>query len=181
MMLLLSPVIGAAGAFFGYDLARGQLFGMLPIAESIAILNRVFGLQLRESWDSSISASMVLTIFAIFLLVWVLSPRYGLVASAILRVNSRRRFEDQVVLAHIHNHQGTARQDTELRATTLYEHFRWTPQKMRRVLLRLRALGFVSIEAGSALLTQRGDAHVHAFRKHMLVAHNVPDIDPDAP
>ena len=181
VMLLLSPLIGAAGAFFGYDLARGQLFGILPIAHGIATLNRVFGLQLPQRWDSSISASMVLTIFAIFVLVWILSPRYGLVASAIRRVNSRRRFEDQVLLAHIHNHQGTARQDEELRAATLHEHFRWTPQKLRRVLLRLRALGFVTLEAGCALLTQRGDAHVHAFRKRMLVAHNIPDIDADAP
>lgn len=180
-MLLLSPIIGGAGAFFGYDLARGWLFGMLPVAEGIAALNAVFGLQLREVWDSSISASVVLTMFVIFVLVWILSPRYGLVVSAVRRANSRRRFDDQVVLAHIHNHQGTPSHAIELRAATLHQHFRWTPQKMNRVLMRLRALGFVSLEAGSAILTQRGDAHVHAFRKQLLVAHNIPDIDPTQP
>lgn len=180
-MLLLSPLIGGAGAFFGYDLARGWLFGIFPVAEGIAALNAIFGLQLPEVWDSSISASVVLTMFVIFVLVWILSPRYGLVASAIRRANSRRRFDDQVVLAHIHNHQGTPSHAIELRAATLHQHFRWTPQKMNRVLMRLRALGFVSLEAGSAILTQRGDAHVHAFRKRMLAAHNIPDIDPTQP
>ena len=181
VMLLLSPLLGGAGAFFGYDLARGWLLGLFPVAEGIAALNAVFGLQLREAWDSSISASMVLTMFVIFVLVWIFSPRYGLVASALRRANSRRRFEHQVVLAHIHNHQGTPSHAQELRAATLHQHFRWSPQKMQRVMMRLRALGFVSLEAGSAILTQRGDAQVHAFRKHMLVAHNMPDIDPAQP
>ena len=181
MMLLIAPLIGGLGAFFGYDLARGMLFGALPVAEAIALLNRVFGLRLREAWDSSISASMVLTIFAIFLLAWAFSPRYGLAATALRRFNSRRRFEDQVVLAHIHNHQGTPSHEDELRAKTLHLHFRWTPQKMRRTLLRLRALGLLKMDNGSAVLTQRGDEHVHAFRKQMLAAHNIPDLAPDAP
>ena len=180
-MLLLSPLIGGAGAFFGYDLARGLLFGIFPIEKGIAALNTVFGLSLREAWDSSISASMVLTMFLIFVLVWIFSPRYGLLALAVRRANSRRRFEHQVVLAHIHNHQGTPSHAIELRASTLHQHFRWTPQKMNRVMMRLRALGFVSLEAGSAILTPRGDAHVHAFRKHMLAVHNIPDIDSAQP
>ena len=47
VMLLLSPLIGAAGAIFGYDLARGQLFGVLPVADGIAVVNRLFGLETR--------------------------------------------------------------------------------------------------------------------------------------
>ena len=39
LMLLLSPLIGAAGAVSGYDLARGLLFGFLPIADGIALIN----------------------------------------------------------------------------------------------------------------------------------------------
>ena len=71
VMLLLSPLIGAAGAYSGYDLARGQLFGLVEIADGIAALNRLFGLRLPEAWDSSISASMVLMIFIFFLLAWI--------------------------------------------------------------------------------------------------------------
>ncbi|MDE2747598.1 MAG: metal ABC transporter permease [Chloroflexota bacterium] len=177
LMLLLSPLIGAAGAYFGYDLARGQLFGFIPIAEGIAAVNRLFGLALIEAWDSSISASMVLMIFILFTLAWVLSPRYGLISTLIRRAIRRRLFEDQVVLAHIHNHQHTAQAATELRVATLHAHFRWTPRKMGRVLARLRALGFISIVAGGALLTERGDGHVHRFRKTMLEAHNMPGVD----
>jgi len=177
LMLLLSPLVGALGAIFGYDLARGQLFGLLPVAQVIAFINQVFGLELVEEWDSSISASMVLMIFILFLLAWVFSPRYGLISTALRRANSRRLFTDQVVLAHIHNHQHTAQAATELRVDTLHAHFRWTRRKMARVLARLRALGYIRIVSGCAILTERGEDHVHGFRKTMLEAHNMPDVD----
>ena len=120
---------------------------------------------------------MVLMIFAIFLLAWVLSPRYGLISTLIRRANQSRRFDDQVVLAHIHNHQFTDRHLTELRVKTLHIHFRWTARKMGRVLARLRALGFVAVVDGFAELTARGETQVHAFRSAMFEARNMPDID----
>ena len=177
LMLLLSPIIGAAGAGSGYDLARGLLLGVLPLDAGIAVINRAFGLRLAETWNSSISASMVLMMFFFFLLAWVFSPRSGVISILIRRANSRRRFEDQVVLAHIHNHQHTAGRETELREDTLHRHFRWTRRKMSRVLMRLRALGYVRVTAGIAELTERGDGYVHAFRRTMLEAYNMPDID----
>ncbi|MCY3831901.1 MAG: metal ABC transporter permease [Chloroflexi bacterium] len=177
LLLLLSPLIGAAGAYFGYDLARGQLFGVLPIAEGIALINRLFGLDLIETWDSSISASMVLMIFIFFTLAWVFSPRYGLISTLVRRSNSRRLFAEQVVLAHIRNHQGTAQAATELRVETLHAHFRWTPRKMARVLARLRALGAIRIIAGQAQLTERGENRARHFRRTMLEANNMPAVD----
>lgn len=177
IMLLLSPLIGAAGAFFGYDLARGKFFGIIELSDIIAGLNNLFGLGLREKWDSSISASMVLMIFILFLLAWVLSPRYGLITTLLRRANQNRRFDDQVVLGHIHNHQFTERHATELRAKTLHIHFRWTARKMGRVLARLRAFGFVAVVDGFAQLTERGETQVQAFRSAMFEASSMPDID----
>ena len=176
LMLIAGPLIGAAGAFFGYDLARGQLFGFIRLSDGIAALNRLLGLQLNERWDSSISASMVLMIFFLFVLAWVFSPRYGLLSTLIRRANRRRRFADQVVLAHIHNHQHTALHATECRLDSLHRHFRWRRGRMARVMARLRALGYVRVVAGIAELTERGDRQVHAFRQTMLEARNMPDL-----
>ena len=176
LMLVLSPLIGAAGAFFGYDLARGAVFGFFQISDAVKSLNRLFGLDLPARWDSSISASMALMMFALFLLAWLLSPKYGLISTLIRRAGQRRRFDHQVVLAHIHNHQFTARHDAELRVDTLYLHFRWSPRKMGRILARLRAMGLVAVVNQTVELTARGDRHVHEFRETMLSAHHsLPD------
>ena len=174
LMLLLSPLIGAAGAFFGYDLARGAVFGFFQVSDAIKSFNRLFGLDLLEHWDSSISASMALMMFALFLLAWAFSPKYGLISTLIRRAVQRRRFDHQVVLGHIHNHQFTARHETELRIDTLHVHFRWSSRKMERVLARLRVMGFVAVVNQTVQLTARGERHVHQFRAAMLSAHNIP-------
>ncbi len=167
-MLALSALIGSAGAFFGYDLARGRFLGVIEIDRLLIALNDLFGLGLLEDWDSSISASMVLMIFFFFVVAWVLSPKYGLVSTLIRRANHRRRFNDQVVLGHIYNHQLTNREAEELALEDFYTHFRWSQHKMQRVLARLRAAQLVQIVDELVQLTDRGEARVRHFRERNL-------------
>ncbi len=170
LMLLLSALIGSAGAFFGYDLARGSFLGVFQVGDFIALLNQVFGTALLEEWNSSISASMVLMMFFFFLLAWVLSPKYGLVSTLIRRADQRRRFNDQVVLGHIHNHRDTAREAEELTVDGLNQHFRWSQGKMGRVLTRLRAAHHIEVANGIVLLTPRGEERMQSFRRSNLGA-----------
>lgn len=171
-MLLLSPLIGAAGAFFGYDLARGSLFGW-QISDLLAALNRAFGTQLVERWDSSISASMALMMFLLFLVALVISPRYGLISVSVRRAVMRQQFEDHVVLAHLDRHQGGAEADEETAVATMHEHLRWPRGRMQRVLLRLRAWGWIQIEDGIAHLTPQGRQQVEAFRAAHLLGRSI--------
>ena len=175
VMLVLSGIIGSLGAFFGYDLARGRFLSIFSVDAGLAWLNRSFGLNLVEQWDSSISGSMVLMIFVFFLLAWLLSPRYGLVSTLIQRTNQRRRFSNQVVLGHIENHQNTHREEEELAVDTLHTHFRWSQQRMRAVMARLRALSLVNVKDGMATLTPRGAELLRTFREQNL-AHRTDDV-----
>lgn len=170
VMLILSALIGSAGAYFGYDLARGSLFGVIQIADGIAFLNRTFGLDLVERWDTSISASMVLMIFIFFALAWVLSPRYGLIAALVRRADQRRRFDNQVVLGHIAHHQRTDSAAQELATETLHEHFHWSRLRMARVLARLLASRAIRVSDGQVELTPRGEERLIRFREQNLGA-----------
>ncbi|MFQ3565932.1 MAG: metal ABC transporter permease [Aggregatilineales bacterium] len=172
IMLLLGPLIGMLGAYFGYDLARGSFLGLFSMGDLLAALNRTFGLNLVERWDSSISASMVLMMFFFFIIAWVFSPKYGLISTLLRRANQRRRFADQVVLGHIQHHQQTAAQAQELNIATLHEHFHWPPAKMKRVLGRLRARHLIEVRDPIIALTPRGEAHLRAFREQMPVRNN---------
>ena len=167
-MLAYSSLIGAAGAYTGYDLARGDLLGVAQMSDILAGLNSLFGLGLIEQWDSSISASMVLMIFFFFLAAWIFSPKYGLVSTMVRRRNQRRSFDHQVVLGHIHHHKGHVAASDELAVSTLHRHFRWSPKKMQRVLRQLRALNLVQIEADLVSMTARGETHAHSFRQTQL-------------
>jgi manganese/zinc/iron transport system permease protein len=167
-MMGLSALIGAAGVYFGYDLARGSFLGLVDMSDLLAGANRLFGLNLLEQWNSSISASMVLMIFFFFLLAWVFSPRYGLFSTMLRRNAQRHNFDNQVVLGHIYHHQGRVAESEELIASTLYRHFRWPPRKMKQVLSRLRASNLVEIEADNVALTPQGEARVNRFRQTQL-------------
>ncbi|GAB4519244.1 MAG: hypothetical protein OHK0046_27800 [Anaerolineae bacterium] len=173
LMLVWSALIGSAGAFFGYDLARGSFLGVVQMNEVLALLNQVFGLQLLEQWDSSISASMVLMIFFFFVLAWVLSPKYGLISNILRRANQRQNFNNQVVMAHIYNHRRTEVEALELSAASLHEHFRWSEGKMARVLARLQALNWVHVANNIVELTPRGEERVRHFRQHSLAAREI--------
>jgi len=168
VMLVLSALIGSAGAFFGYDLARGSFLGLFHMNDVLALLNRLFGLGLLERWDSSISASMVLMIFFFFLVAWVFSPKYGLVSTLIRRANQRRRFDHQVVLGHIYHHQRTAEAAEELAVDQLHRHFHWSLAKMERVLWRLRAAQLIRVVGDLVELTARGEERVESFRRSDL-------------
>lgn len=168
LMLIYSSLIGAAGAYFGYDLARGDFLGLVEIDDLLVGMNRLFGLNLLEQWDSSISASMVLMIFFFFLLAWVFSPKYGMISTMARRGNQRRRFSEQMVLGHIYNHHGTDTAADELTVSTLHTHFRWSQAKMRRVLGRLRTLSLVQVQDDTVALTPRGERRVQTFRQTQL-------------
>lgn len=167
-MLALSALIGILGAYFGYDLARGSLFGVVEMNSILVGLNRAFDLGLVEAWNSSISASMVLMLFFFFLLAWVFSPKYGLFSMLIRRYSQSRSFDNQMVLGHTYHHQGSATAAEELRASTLYEHFRWTPAKMERVLRQLRSRDLIRIENDQVELTDKGVERVELFMRTQL-------------
>ncbi|MEM7801380.1 MAG: metal ABC transporter permease [Chloroflexota bacterium] len=174
-MLIYSSIIGAVGAYLGFDLASGSFLGIIEIEVILRSLNQLFGLGLQEEWDSSISASMVMMIFFFFLLSWILSPKYGLVSGAIRRRSQRRNFDNQVVLGHINNHQDKPVAEEELAVPTLHTHFRWSQFKMQRVLGQLRTRNLVEIKNDRVYLTPRGQNFVRDFRETLLARESVGD------
>lgn len=151
VMLLLSGLIGTAGAWLGYDLARGTILGL--------DLDRLFG-----SWDTSISASMVVMMLLFFGAAFLISPKYGVVSALIKRSRSRSRFQEQVILGHVFNHSGTEEAEAELTRVTLPDHVRWPEKKLDRVCRRLIARSLVRIsDDGLVRLTERGERRVRAF------------------
>jgi manganese/zinc/iron transport system permease protein len=168
VMLGLSALIGGAGVYFGYDLAGGDFLGLFHMNDVILLVNDVFDLDLIPEWEAEISAAMVLMIFFFFLLAWVFSPKYGMISTLARQLNRRRRFDNQVVLGHIYHHQGTASASEELRADSLYQHFRWSRIKMARVLARLRASNLIQVVDDLVALTPRGEARMRSFRARNL-------------
>lgn len=165
VMLGLSSAMGAASAYFGYDLARGSLFGIVEVSSIIAAINRVFGTSFAESWNSSISASIVVVMFLFFLAAWLVSPRYGVISSLLRRTNDRRVFREQVLMGHVYHHEGEVNSEEELDARTIHLHTHWSEKLTARVMSSLRTRKLIRVKEGLVGLTDSGRARVERFRK----------------
>jgi len=157
-------VIPAAAAY----LLTERLWQMLAIAPALSVAASWLGYEVARLLDISIAAAMVSLLFAFFVLIWLLSPCHGLLSALIRRERQRRLFTEQLLLAHLYNHQRTAEAESESARRTLHEHLNWTSVKTARCLARLRARGLVDFEADRVRLTARGEALVLAFRAELM-------------
>lgn len=173
IMMFLSPIFGVAAAFSGYELAQGNLLGIVDMDAVLRFLDRTIGLEGYTHWDSSASASMVMMLFLFFVGVWVASPQQGLVAGMIRRVAQRQRFARQMLLGHIYHHQHQQEAAQELAFDRLHEHLNWSPQKTQRIVRQARALNLVQIEGRQLTLTERGQRQVVNFRQESLMSSRI--------
>lgn len=162
-ILLLAPLAGMLASLTGYEFSRGNFLGIAQVSDLLVTLDRWVGLDGYTLWNTSISAAIVLMMFFFFLLAWLFSPRQGLLSTLLQRRARRRHFADQLLLGHVHNHQGTAEAASELAQAGLHHHLNWSPQKTRRVLARVRLRKLVRVEDGVLQLTARGERSVREF------------------
>ena len=98
-----------------------------------------------------------------FILAWIVSPRYGLVSGAVRRFSQRRHFAEQMLLAHLANHQHTDDVLEECDLDRLPQHLRWDSARIQRVIRRLQLKKQVLIEDKLVKLTERGIKRVDEF------------------
>lgn len=170
VMLTFSPFIGVVSVFTGYEFAKGNFLWLVDMSAVMRWLNNTFGMSLNPTWDSSISASIVLMMFFFLLMAWLFSPKFGVVALMIQRRNQQRQFAEQVVLGHIYHHRHTEIEAAELCAETLHEHFRWSKRRMAWCIARLRTFHYITLQAGQVALTERGEQRVQKFNHEVLGA-----------
>ena len=163
VMLLLSPLIGFAGAISGYSLARGNILGVFNLNALFDSLNRAFGFTLLD-WNTSISANMVMMLFVWFVLAWMASPRYGLLAVLLRQRRQRNRFSEQLFLAHVLNHTDQPNAQEECRVDHLPHHLNWSRGRVRSTLTRLSLAQLVAIRDGIVTLTDEGKDYATNFR-----------------
>ncbi len=162
-ILLLAPLGGVLASLTGYEFSRGNLLGIAHMRDLLLLLDDVIGLDGFTEWNTSISAAIVLMMFLFFLLAWVFSPRQGLLLSLLQHRARRQHFAEQLLLGHVHHHQGTTEAASELAQDRLYLHLGWTPRRTQRVLMRLRLRDLVTSDGGTLQLTARGERSVRRF------------------
>lgn len=147
-------------------LLTDKLGKLLGLAVALGIGSSVGGYWLAHWWDCSISGAMATVAGATFLLAFLLSPRYGLLARGFTLRRLGERLASQLLLLHLE--KGHRRLPLE----TLERRFGWTPARVQRVLRRLERAGWVEQGEGGLTLTAEGAAFLERTG-HDRLAHRL--------
>jgi manganese/zinc/iron transport system permease protein len=142
-------IVPAATAYLLTD----RLWLVLALAVTFGVLAVVSGYALAsEAVLNSVGAGAMATMAGvIFLVVWLVAPRHGLLATLKRRWKLRRRFAADLLLLHLQK-TGT-RQETSVLTR---EGFHWSPSQGQRVLADLNRRGLVQQTNGHISLTPKG-------------------------
>jgi manganese/zinc/iron transport system permease protein len=130
VMLVLSVLIGAAGAVSGYWVAY--------------------------LLDASIAGSIAAMLGVLFGLTYLFAPQRGLAASAQRRKRQRKEFAVTMLAGHLLNHESAPEAVHENRVTHLGEHLRWPQEWAGQIVRQSVDAGLVRQEGDHLSLTPAG-------------------------
>jgi manganese/zinc/iron transport system permease protein len=147
--LMITP---AAAAYLLTDDLRRMLF----LSVVIGVLSAIGGYWLARALNANLAGAMATVTGLVFLGVFLLAPRRGIVAVAARRQRQKLDFAQTMLAIHLLNHEGGPDAEQENRVGHLIEHIRWQPGFAQRVLRYAEHTGTVRCQNDSLYLTDRG-------------------------
>ncbi|MGI5111642.1 metal ABC transporter permease [Treponema putidum] len=138
-------------------LLTNSLFYMIIISILIASAASISGFYLAIKIDGSISGSMASMTGLFFLLVYLFSPKDGLVRRRLEQKKLKIDFAVKMLIVHLLHHQGEENMAIECREEHLCEHINWTQKKAHNTVRLAERLGYIKKENGLLILSGLGE------------------------
>ncbi|MCC8023067.1 MAG: metal ABC transporter permease [Clostridiales bacterium] len=159
-------------------LLTDSLKAMLFISAGLGALSGILGYQAAALWDVSIAGSMAVVTGLLFLMVFLFSPKRGMLGTLRRKRAQKLEFAEQTLLLHLYHHVDSEAEAAEAGVHTINQHLHWKPAKIERMTDRLIAAGQIRVERQILKLTPEGlERSGHAERELSETA----DVPPDAP
>lgn len=133
-----------------------RLTSMLAASGIIGALTGVGGYWLARWLDASIAGSMAVTAGLLFGGVLLFAPQRGVIAQVRRRAEQRWSFAGRMLLVHLLQHEGTARETEESTLNRLPQHLRWKQEFSDEVARRSEDQGLIVNIGGVLQLTDVG-------------------------
>lgn len=98
------------------------------------VLSSVVGYQIARFFDISIAGTIASVIGAIFGIIFVFSPKKGLISLEISKKKQKLKFEYITLLIHIYKHQNTEKEIYANGINSIGNHLSWEQKKLEKLL-----------------------------------------------
>ena len=126
-------------------LLSDDLKTVLVLAALIASLSSVSGFFLADRIDGSIAGAMAVMSGVSFAVIYLFSPKHGLIRRYLALKKLRLEFSLQNLAVHLYNHRNTATESYECRKTHLTEDVNWSQSKAKKVCAAASRLRLVEV------------------------------------
>lgn len=137
-------------------LITDNLKHMLIISGVLGAVSGIVGYQFASMLDVSIAGSMAVTIGIIFLIVFVLEPKRGLIKVITRRRRKKVEFAKAAMLFHLQNHENTETEANEAGIYSIELHFRWKREYTIKIINMLEKSAYVTRNDNLIKLTDKG-------------------------
>lgn len=137
-------------------LLTDRLPRMIGLSVLIGAGSAIMGYWLAHWLDVSIAGSMATMSGVAFGLVFLLAPERGVLAGIRRRTRQKWAFAQQLLTAHLLNHETTFQAEEESRVEHLTRHMLWAPTFASRVVRRAERGGLLQRQGDTLILTERG-------------------------
>lgn len=152
-ILVIALMIGPPAAAY---LLTNRLSALLGLSVLIGVVSAVAGYWFARAIDTTIAGAMATMVGVSFTLVFLFAPERGVLALLRRQVRQRWVFAQQMLAAHLLQHEGAPEAAEENRLATLGDHLRWAPNFLTGVVRRAEQAGLVRREGEQLCLTDRG-------------------------
>lgn len=164
-ILVVAFMIGPAATAY---LISDDLKWMIFFSSIFAMLSSILGYRFASILDVSIAGMIATTCGLIFLLVFIFSPKRGMISIFLKKKRRKLEYAEITMLLHIYNHRYTEVEKEENSINTISEHLNWDSQKLISVLNRLKAKKEVNLQKDIISLTQRGNERIEEVIEHVF-------------
>lgn len=147
--LMVGP--GATALLMTKDLKK-----TLILTAVIAVINVLIGFMIGDTFVLPISGGIAVSTLLVFIIVLLINPRSGIIASIIRRNRLKYIYKVIAMLVHIKNHQGDINEHEEIATNSIATMMSWSDLEFKKVYHYALSRNYITVDNNILRITSAG-------------------------
>ncbi len=144
-------------------LLTDRLSVMLVLSLIVALFGAAAGSDVADRLDANVAGAVAVVFGGMFVMTVCLSPRHGLIARSVRRLQQINEFTQGLLVVHLSHHANTPAAEEENRADRLGHHLNWPEAKVVKQLMTAERNGLIVRDGTMIRLTKDGSQQARAL------------------